>query len=326
MGEGDGGDVSAGARTAERAIQRTDDEAKAASARRRGLWLAAIACLLWGSVPPAGKFLSLSGDIDPLATALIRFLVAAGALSAYGAGRDRGARVRTRPADWVAFAALGLTGVFGLGFFVFTAAELTTSVNVSVLLNANPIFICLLAMLIGERVTAGRTGGTALGLAGCIIIVLYGSHAGPAQHAGTTRHLVGDLCGLAAGLSWAVYTVLGRWLRTRYEPHHSVTAAMALGSLMLLVASVATGARLQPSLAEWAVLVYLGLLPTAAGFLFWSYGLQHVDASVIGPLQYIAPVAGTVLGWALFGEAITLGFVAGGALVLIGIGLSTRPQ
>jgi drug/metabolite transporter (DMT)-like permease len=298
----------------------------ATAAARRGLWLAALACLLWGTVPPAGKFLSLSGRIDPLATALIRFLVAAGALCAYGVARDRGLKLRTSPADWGIFAALGATGVFGLGFFVFTAAELTTAVNVSLLLNSNPIFICALAMLIGERITAGRAGGTALGLAGCVVIVLWGSHAGPTREAAAGRHLAGDLCGLAAGLVWAVYTVMGRSVRARYEPHHSVTAAMVLGSVMLLVAAVATRARLQPSPAEWAVLVYLGLLPTAAGFLFWSYGLQHVDASVIGPLQYIAPVAGTMLGWALFGEAITAGFLAGAALVLIGIGLSARPR
>jgi len=300
--------------------------AGSAAARRRGLWLAAVACLLWGTVPAAGKFVSLSGRIDPLATALVRFLVAAGALCGYGVARDRRVTVRVRAADWAIFAVLGVTGVFGLGFFVFTAAELTTSVNVTLLLNSNPIFICALAMLIGERITAGRAGGTALGLAGCVIIVLWGSHAGAAQQSATSRHLAGDLSGLAAGLTWAIYTVVGRSVRARYEPHHSVTAATVLGSIMLLVAAVATGARLQPSPAEWAVLVYLGLVPTAAGFLFWSYGLRHVDASVIGPLQYIAPMAGTVLGWALFGEAITAGFVAGAALVLIGIGLSTRRQ
>ncbi|MFQ5810684.1 MAG: DMT family transporter, partial [Armatimonadota bacterium] len=182
------------------------------------------------------------------------------------------------------------------------------------------------AMLIGERLTPRRVGGTALGLAGCVAIVLWGSHAGSVQEADGGRHLIGDLCGLAAGLVWAVYTVLGRSLRARYEPHHAVTAAMVLGTVMLLVAAVATRARLQPSPTEWAVLIYLGLVPTAAGFLFWSYGLRHVDASVIGPLQYIAPVAGTMLGWTLFGEAITAGFLAGAVLVLVGIGLSTRPQ
>ncbi len=299
---------------------------QAGAARRRGLWLAALACLSWGTVPAAGKFLSLSGRIDPLATALIRFLVAGAALYAYGVVRDRTVRLRGSARDWAIFAVLGATGVFSLGFFVFTAAELTTSVNVTLLLNSNPIFICMLAMLIGERVTAKRVGGTALGLAGCVVIVLWGSHAGAAAETSADRHLAGNLCGLAAGLMWAVYTVVGRAVRERYEPHHSLTAAIVVGSVMLLVATVATGARLQPSPAEWAVLVYLGLVPTAAGFLFWSYGLQHVDASVIGPLQYIAPLAGTVIGWARFGEVVTAGFVGGAALVVVGIALSTRPQ
>ncbi|MGD8237443.1 MAG: EamA family transporter [Armatimonadota bacterium] len=296
------------------------------SAARRGLWLAAIACLLWGTVPPAGKLLSLSGHVHPLATALVRFVVAAGALCAYGVARDRRTAIRAGPADWAMFAALGATGVFGLGFLVFTAAELTTVVNTTLLLNSNPIFICALAMLIGERITPGRAGGTALGLAGCVVIVLWGAHGGPAQEPDEGAHLAGDLCGLGAGLVWAIYTVLGRSLRARYEPHHAVTAATALGSVMLLVAAIATRARLQPSVAEWAVLIYLGLLPTAAAFLFWSYGLRHVDASVIGPLQYIAPVAGTMLGCLLFGEVITAGFLAGAALVLVGIGLSTRSR
>jgi drug/metabolite transporter (DMT)-like permease len=285
---------------------------------RFGMLMAAGACVLWGTVPASAKFLSLSGNVDPLGAALGRFAVAAVVLSALALGRHRHLRPMTRR-DTALLFLLGLTGVFGLGLFVFTGARLTTSINMSVLLNANPIIICLLAALLGERITRRRTLGTVLGLAGCMLVIAQSEAKGGAE----VGSVAGDLCGAGAGLSWAIYTIASRGPARRYGAQQVTAAAVVVGTVMLAVAAAAIGIRMRPSLWEALVMVYLGVLPTAGAFVMWAEGLRRLDASAVGPFQYIAPIVSAVLGPLLFGERLTLWFLAGAAATAVGIHLST---
>jgi drug/metabolite transporter (DMT)-like permease len=59
--------------------------------------------------------------------------------------------------------------------------------------------------------------------------------------------------------------------------------------------------------------------------LMWYGALELVDASVLGPTQYVAPPLATLLGWWLLGEPLTWTFVAGAAAVIIAVWLATRP-
>jgi drug/metabolite transporter (DMT)-like permease len=70
----------------------------------------------------------------------------------------------------------------------------------------------------------------------------------------------------------------------------------------------------------------VALLPTAAAFALWYKAAQMADASQLGPLQYVAPVVSTLLGWALLGEQIGLAFVVGTALVLVALRLATAEE
>lgn len=293
-------------------------QAERSGGARLGLLMAAGACLLWGTVPACAKFVSLSGNVDALAAALGRFAVAAVVLLGLTASRRQ--NVAAIPArELRVLVLLGLTGVFGLGLFVFTGARLTTSINLSVLLNANPILICVLAAFVGERITVGRTAGTVVGLVGCVVVIAQSQVRGRAE----LGSVAGDLCGVGAAASWALYTVASRGLVRRYGPRQVTTWAIVLGTLMLAAAALLIGVRMRPSLWEALAIVYLGAFPTAGGFLMWAEGLQRLDASVVGPLQYIAPVVSAVLGPLLFREPLTGWFLVGALLTALGIHLAT---
>jgi drug/metabolite transporter (DMT)-like permease len=71
-------------------------------------------------------------------------------------------------------------------------------------------------------------------------------------------------------------------------------------------------------------MVYLGVGPTAAGFLLWSFALGRTTAGQLGSLTYLAPVVAIVLGWAVLGETPKWLAVTGGGVCLVGVYIARR--
>ncbi len=78
--------------------------------------------------------------------------------------------------------------------------------------------------------------------------------------------------------------------------------------------------RLPEALAS----LYLGVVPTAIAMLLWYRALELVDASVLGPTQYLAPIGATLLGWGLLGETPNWTFAVAALAIVIGMYLATR--
>ncbi len=70
--------------------------------------------------------------------------------------------------------------------------------------------------------------------------------------------------------------------------------------------------------------MYLGVGPTAIGFVLWAYALNRTTAGRMGSLTYLAPPIAILLGWAVLQETPPLLALAGGALCLCGVVLARR--
>ncbi|MGQ9732234.1 MAG: DMT family transporter [Candidatus Zipacnadales bacterium] len=135
---------------------------------------------------------------------------------------------------------------------------------------------------------------------------------------------MGGIVALGGALSWALYTLLGKASVHRWGGVVATTWAICLGSVVMCAIVVGRGTEIVlPGVALWLVL-YVALIPTACGFVWWYAALEHVPANLIGPLQYIAPVFGILLGWVLLKEPIESSFAVGAALVFVGVWVATR--
>jgi len=73
-----------------------------------------------------------------------------------------------------------------------------------------------------------------------------------------------------------------------------------------------------------AWMVYLGVFPTAVGFITWAYALSRTTAGRMGATTYLVPPLAILMGWALLDETpVALAFL-GGALCLGGVVLARR--
>ncbi len=291
------------------------------SSHSRGIAYGLAASVLWGSTYVVARYLVEVRELDPYYTAAVRFSF--GALFALlyvlvtqGYKRTMAARRATGQ-----LIALGALGIFAMGSFLFISAQLTTSINSSLIVNSNAIFIAALALLIHERVTWMQFVGLFVGLAGCSIVTLG---ATPLQPLPPSDNLLGCLAALGGALSWAAYTVYGKRTVRSLGGLRTSAWAMVAGAAMLAAVAVARGAVRPLAGVEFLALAYLGLGPSAIAMGLWYKALELVDSAVLGPSQYIAPIVSVVLGWFFLREPLGPAFVIGGILVLGGVYLATK--
>ena len=59
-------------------------------------------------------------------------------------------------------------------------------------------------------------------------------------------------------------------------------------------------------------------------YIFWNQGVEAVGANVAGLFVHLMPVFGVVLAWTFLGERLAAYHVAGIALILAGIYVTSR--
>jgi drug/metabolite transporter (DMT)-like permease len=73
-----------------------------------------------------------------------------------------------------------------------------------------------------------------------------------------------------------------------------------------------------------AVVIYLGIFPTAIAFSTWAYALARTNAGPMTATTLAVPAIAVVLSWMLLGEVPTVIAMAGGLLCILGVAITRR--
>jgi drug/metabolite transporter (DMT)-like permease len=145
----------------------------------------------------------------------------------------------------------------------------------------------------------------------------------------TSRHGVGSAAGvllcLGAAAAYAVAVVLQKPLLERSSGLVVTFLACAVATVALLpfTPKLVSDADAAPASAiAWTV--YLGLVPTAIGFVTWAYALARTSAGRMGAFTYLVPPVAVLLGWLVLSEAPPALALGGGILCLFGVALTRR--
>lgn len=206
-------------------------------------------------------------------------------------------------------------GVLNIGAFfvlVFIAAYRLPGGLAATLTATAPIAIMLLAwLLVRERPALASLAGAVVGAGGVALLVLRGA-------------VTPDPVGVAAALGAVAMSSLGFVLVKRWQaPVDLLTLTawqLVAGGLVLLpVALVVEGPP--PPIDAPAVggFLFLGLVGTVLAYVVWFRGLRELPAAAVSLVGLLNPVAGTLVGVALAGEAFGTTQAAGLALVLLGV-------
>lgn len=218
--------------------------------------------------------------------------------------------------------ALALCGAlwFGLYSVALNAAEQHIDAGTaSMLVNVGPVLVALLAgIALREGFPRFLMMGCAVALAGVVVIGLATSKHGVTPSWGAV------LC-LVAAASYATAVVLQKPVLARVSPLMVTWLACTAGTIVCLpfAGQLARQAAHAPA-SSLGWLVYLGVAPSAIGFVAWAFALSRTTAGRMGATTYLVPPIAIVLGWLLLGEVPPALAFAGGALCLAGVVLARR--
>jgi drug/metabolite transporter, DME family len=276
-----------------------------------GLPLVLAAALLWSLLGVFSRGL-LEAGVGPLEIAFWRATIAGGLFALHRLLLARAnAPLPAEPTPprvrlaLVAFALIGVT----LFYSALSLAIATGGISLAfILLYTAPVFVLVLGWpLLGERPSLRQWGLVALASLG-VALVARASAGGLA----VSTTALG--WGLTAGLSYASYYLLGKWLLRTLPPSTLFAWMLPIGALALWPLVSFTPGK---SAAMWGALLVLGLLCTYLAYWLYSLGLQRMSANRAVLVATVEPVAAALWAALLFGERLgAWGWL--GALLVVG--------
>ena len=288
--------------------------------------IAFIVVAIWGSTFVFTKLLLLSG-LSPAQIFTLRFIIAYVLLLGYSIFFP----FRLFCSTWrdeLLMVALGVTG--GSLYFLTenSAMNYTTTTNTSLIVSLSPLIAAALISIFykSERLNRVQISGTLMAALGVVIVVLNGHfvlHLSP----------FGDSLAFSAALCWGFYSLLMIPANQKYDTVFITRKVFIYGLLSMIpyymMNHVEAGifispSTFHPSLSIILNLLFLGCVASMLCFVAWNWVLKKLGAVVATNYVYFNPVTTILFAWAILSEQITLYFLLGTALILLGMYLADK--
>ena len=281
--------------------------------KARLVWL--ILCGIWGST---WLFIKLGlEDLPPLSFAGIRFVISCLILSAII--RFRGLRLPRSSSDWKLLIVTGVLS-FSLNYGLLFWGEQYISSGLAALLQATiPAFGLVIAhfYLPGERMTLPKIVGVVLGV--CGVGVVFSNQLNIAGGLA----LAGCVALVLSSLFVAYSNVLVKARGQNLEPAILAAGQMFFGMIPLLLIGIPLEGN--PLKFHWTpmavvAMLYLALVGSVLAFLLYYWLVHNMDVTKSMLIALVTPVVAVILGMLVLREELNWRTLAGGAMIMAGIG------
>ncbi len=282
--------------------------------KARLVWL--ILCVIWGST---WLFIKLGlADLPPITFAGIRFVIACAIL--FGLIRIRRIPLPRARNDWVL---LAISGILAFGFnygLVFWGEQYITSGLAALLQATLPAFGLVFAHfhLPAERLSWTKIFGVVLGVFG--VGVVFSNQLTVAG----TRALAGCVALILSAMFAAYSNVLVKAYGKHLNPAVLSAGQMFFGLLLLLAVGIPLEGN--PFQLRWTpiaviAMLYLAVVGSVIAFLLYYWLVQNMDVTKSMMIALVTPVVAVILGMIVLDEEFGWRTLAGGAMIMLGIGL-----
>ena len=196
----------------------------------------------------------------------------------------------------------------------FESLKYTSVASSTTIVCTEVIWVCIGYCLFLKGKLSGKSlFAIAVTLAGSFVIAMADSGRGGSN-------LYGDILSLAAAVAVAVYTLIGRVVRTGASTTVYTYIVYCACAAVLFVLCLATGCGfLEYGWSCVTVGFFLAVFSTILGHSIFSWCLKYFSPSFVSASKLCEPVAAAAMAAVLFGERITIFQLLGGVLVLGGV-------
>lgn len=281
-----------------------------------GSVLLSMSACIWGGMFVIVKM--IVDEIHPIQLVWLRYLIAIIFLMIFSLLRREKWHW-----NWSDLRLIFLIGLIGNTISIVaqeTGTWLSSAQTGAVITSATPTFMLIFAWLIlKEKMTSVKIISVIMATLGVIMIV--------GLHLSGNYILYGVLSLIVAALTWALMSVLVK------KVNHYSSLQTTIISTMVAIVCLTPIIMLNPSalgninflnIKVILCLFYLGVISTAMAFVMWNQGLKLVNASSSGLFFLLQPIVGTLLGWLLLGENISISFIMGTILIIGSVWFSIK--
>ncbi len=279
-----------------------------------GIIYVLLAGLLWGAMGVYVKFFTARG-LAAVDTALVRIGSAALLMSIYLFFKDKSLfRIKLRDL-WCFFG----SGVCSLMFFslCYFEAILQSSMSVAaVLLYLAPIFVMLMSSIFfKDLITPRKVVAIVLSVGGCALVAgLIGSVSAISFKA--------LLFGIGSAFGYALYSIFSKFALLRGYNSLTITLytfVFAFIGLLFFADVPLVATTLTKSVPNAAVGALIGLLSAVLPYVFYTKGLETVEAGKASIIASVEPVCATLISVIIYDEKLAFLQSLGIVFVLLSI-------
>lgn len=223
---------------------------------------------------------------------------------------------------------LVLCSVFGIAInqlLFLKGLSLTQPINASILMTATPILVLIMAaVILREPITWLRGIGVVTGLAGALLLLLWGREV-----SFMSATFMGDVLIFLNAASYGVFLVLVAPLMSLYHPITVMRWVFTFGGIMVIPFGFVELSEVQwvtftPRIWAGTAFVVVGLSYFA--YLFNSIGLRHLSPSVVSIYIYLQPLLATAIAIVMGKDRLSVVDLVSALLIFGGVYLvSVRP-
>lgn len=304
------------------------------------------ATLIWSGAGPAIK---LTLDyLPPFAFIVFRFAIVCLIMLPY-----LFFELKRNPIDWKDIPNIFWLGVFGQAsiVLVFIGLEYTTAIDSSIIGLLSPIAtIAAGHYFFKERVNNIQKFGYGLATIGMLLIAIEPALVANWSTIPMHLRITGNIMIIIYQLTWPAYIILGKrmmgekstevnkafkyfhlhQMHKKYNPTLLTVLTFYVGLIVLTPFAlwesfgVANPHQIILNFPSIMGLLYMALLSSIAAYIFFEWGLHHLEASETAMYNYISPLFAIPMAMVLVGEKLTNLATVGMLIIAAGVVIAEK--
>lgn len=207
----------------------------------------------------------------------------------------------------------------------FEGLSLTSPIMASVIMVTTPMIVLVLsAIIMKEKILKWKAFGIVLGLAGTVLLILYGKSIGNASNA-----MWGNFLVFVNAVSYGFYLIIVKQLMEKYNAFSFVKWIYLFGFIMVLPFGWKQVQEIQWEIIPtsiYAKILFVVVISTFLTYLLNLLSMKELKPTIVAVFIYLQPFFATVFAIGLGKDELSFVKIISATMIFLGVYLVTQKK